>query len=578
MASNQILASVGRKGLSIPLSSFKARIGGEVQLRKFLKALTIVEKIHPGCPRGIAPSVRRAYILGSQSEDILILPRIKGIPFLQTRTKAGLLLIDGLCESINNEQLPVPRRVEAERFVTEEILYDYQEVVINFMCGDDGPFNQKHGPLDGVAYLQMDTGLGKTRIGCGIIAALGEPALIVVPTDALATQWFDELSGIYPLIKVEVFHNPPKKSRKIPPNSVTHDIVIIIVNTFRDKTPEFMEGYGTVIFDEAHEYHSIHNSRALWLAQTRNVLGLSATPLERKDGLDKYVQLHLGPIIDAKSIPGFDISAINFRGEVRAIEYAGHPDYCETAISPMGMMSAIMTIGNIIKDPDRTKLIVSEIERLYNLHETSTQVELDRLGLGSKSVCHDTVRRHGVFVFAEHRDYLITIRAALCESCHPDDIIDAFGDDIPCGQVKGVPISILRGGVAKNAVSDARRAKSHIVLTTYGFSRRGISLPDMTSIVLATPRRNGLNQIIGRILRRGSDESIIRQIVDIIDIRTGLRGQFSERRKVYAEKKYPVMKISASSAGTIILPADDVQQLSMNDYSIDELFDVCVRK
>ena len=64
----------------------------------------------------------------------------------------------------------------------------------------------------------------------------------------------------------------------------------------------------------------------------------------------------------------------------------------------------------------------------------------------------------------------------------------------------------------------------------------------MTALVLVTPRRNGMRQIIGRILRRGSDENIVRQIVDIVDVCTVLKGQFAERKKIYKERKYPLVK------------------------------------
>ncbi len=88
----------------------------------------------------------------------------------------------------------------------------------------------------------------------------------------------------------------------------------------------------------------------------------------------------------------------------------------------------------------------------------------------------------------------------------------------------------------------AQARASPIVLTTYGYSRRGISLGGMTAIVMATPRRNGMRQILGRITRRGSDQTIVRQVVDIKDMETPLRSQSSDRRRVYKEKRYPIFR------------------------------------
>jgi hypothetical protein len=208
-------------------------------------------------------------------------------------------------------------------------------------------------------------------------------------------------------------------------------------------------------------------------------------------------------------------------------------------------MSAILTINGVLKDPARMDLVAAETERLYMLHERGTPEELAAAGLGPRPASAATaahpageIRRHGVFVFAETRDYLPALREALQRRMG--------GAEIVAPELEPTRVSILRGGVAKTAVGDARRARAHIVLTTYGFSRRGISLPDMTAIVEATPRRNGMRQILGRILRRGSDESIVRQVVDIVDCRTGLKGQAADRRKIYREKGYPISKVAVS--------------------------------
>jgi len=550
----ELYAEAGRLGLVIPLNRFRERVGGEPALRKILRALSVTEKVHPGKPRGMARITRKAYSIQRRrgAEDVIIIPRIKGAPFLRARTKAGLPLLDGIRAASadgDNAPLRLPRRIAEDRLAETMPLYGYQEAAVSYLCSDEGPLGatavDEHR---GAVFLQMDTGLGKTRVGCAVIARRAEPALIVVPTEAIAIQWIDELKDYLPGMTAKLFRNPPKNSRKVPPSPETHDVVVVIINTFRAKEPDFMEGFGTVVLDEAHEYHSTMNSRALWLSQTRAVIGLSATPAERKDGLDLYVHLHLGSVLYPKNIPDFDVNAVNFTAAVRLVEYEGHPDHCETEATPAGTMSAILTIGNIIEDKARMRLVAAEVDRLYHLHETASPDELKEAGLGprpadvaSKKHPEGGIRRHGVFVFAEHRRYLPSLRAALLERMDEKALLVPELDPAPAPAV-----SILRGGVAKNAVNDAREEGSHVVLTTYGFSRRGISLPEMTSIVLATPRRNGGNQILGRVFRRGSDESIVRQIVDVVDVRTGLKGQLTDRKKLYKLRGYKMSKVAAS--------------------------------
>jgi hypothetical protein len=556
-----LYGEIGRRGLEIPLAAFRERVGGEATLRKVLAVLSVREVVHPGRPRGMAPVVRKAYELVIK-DDLLRIPRARAPALLRGQVR-GRPFLDGVRPAPPpphpNAPPPPPVRIPAGRLAPVTPLYEYQEAAIEFLCGPGGAL----ASLPGVAYLQMETGLGKTRVGCGVIARRGEAALVVAPTDAIATQWVDEFAEVYPDIRAAVYHNPPKGSRRLPPGPTTHDVVVVIVNTFRTKEPDFIEGYGTIILDEAHEYHSTHNSRALWLSQAPAVLGLSATPEDRPDGLDRYVPLHLGAVVRPATIPGFDVNAVRFQGAVRLVEYAGHPDYCTLVTTAAGTMSAIGTIGLVIRDPARTRLIVAEVERLCRLHETAPPAECARLGLGPRPESAATprhpageVRRHGVFVFAEHREYLIAIRDAIVASLGSDAVIaPELGGAAPAGDAAAAgdagaaaasPISVLRGGAAADAVGTARRHGAHVVLTTYGFSRRGISLPDMTAIIAASPRRNGLRQILGRILRRGSDESIVRQVVDIVDVRTGLRGQVTDRRKVYREKGYPIVKASAS--------------------------------
>jgi hypothetical protein len=496
----------------ISLKDFRQKIG-EDQYKKLLSTLTVREKIHPGRPKNIIQVIKHAYFIEG---NLLYIPRIK---------KLQLMKIPGLFLS---ETFPEQITKRFTNIQPQQDLYQYQEAAINFLY-------ETISPNTPCKYLQMDPGLGKTRVGCGLIVKIGEPAIVVAPTDAIANQWVDEFAEIYPELKVAVYHNKDNF------NSTTHDVLVVIINTFRNKTQEFLEGFGVVILDEAHEYHSTANCRALWLAQhvPTAIIGLSATPSDRPDGLDRYINLHLGEVILPSNIPGFDAGKVNFKCEVHAIKYTGIPEYCETALNPAGMMSAILTIGRLIKDPVRLNMLAKEAYRIFTLHETKDAASY---GLGprpasaaSEKFPEGEIRRHGIFIFAEHRDFLPIIKEALLKVFNSDVIL------IP-------EMNILRGGVHKDAVKDARKAGAHIVLTTYGFSRRGISLPEMTAIIAATPRRNGMRQILGRIFRRGSDESIVRIFTDIIDVGTGLKGQFTDRKKIYVDKGFKIITSALASA------------------------------
>lgn len=389
-----------------------------------------------------------------------------------------------------------------------------------------------------VFYLNMQTGFGKTRIGVAMTMTLKLKTIIVVPTDAIAQQWIDDLK-LVPGIRYCYFHNKPPAGEKYNDLNVADlfDVIVVVINTFRDKDHKFSERFGFIIFDEAHEYHSPCNVKALWNIGHKLALGLSASPEERPDGFDRAVFFHLGKPIDAKTIPGFAAEESNFKVCVRAIKFNGK---AETQYTESGMMSAPLTIGQLAMDDSRIDLIVGEIDRLQDM--------------GVK----------GIFVFSELRSYLDKIKLRLpsailedeaCDRIEPRAAIDPLSPlvlappilpmknaqlDMEGGDPPPPPISLLRGGIKSAELRAAKDAGAHIVLTTYGYSRRGVNLPTMTAIILATPRRNGMNQIIGRILRRGSDLSLMRHVIDIVDVNVALASQFTTRKQFYKLRQYPV--------------------------------------
>ena len=539
-------------GLLVPESIFVTILNN----KKILTALTVKEKqIRRNNSAYCAPPIiRKAYksILYNKIK-YLVFPRIFILKLKQYLTDIDLLIEPSLIIQRDPDLIP-----NNEKYISEKILYPYQEAAVEFLYN-------KAIEQYGVLYLQMDTGLGKSRVGCAFIAKIQKRGLIVVPTKAIAEQWKIEFLEMYPNLNVNIYKNSDEGKLSKKQIMESADVDIIIINTFRDKKTDFISKYSVIILDEAHEYHSTCNLNALWLSQTQYILGLSATPLERPDGLDKYITLHLGDVIYPKDIPHFDVSGVNFQANVKIIEYEGADPHCETILTPSGTISSIMTINNILNDPYRLKLVVNEILILNNIHLTE-----DGVAHGLIRDDLEEPKKHGIFVFVETRDFIIKLKEALIAEMDESEIyapeIDnpstsmetmdetffkglEMPDEPPTSMettldetfFKGLgmtatPISVLRGGVTKEDFENTKKCKSHIVLTTYGYSRRGISLPDMTALILVSPRRNGSTQIIGRILRRNSDEKIIRQIVDIVDVHTILKSQVNERLKTYREK------------------------------------------
>ena len=93
-------------------------------------------------------------------------------------------------------------------------------------------------------------------------------------------------------------------------------------------------------------------------------------------------------------------------------------------------------------------------------------------------------------------------------------------------------VMTLLGGAGEEEISWAK-SFSRIIVTTYAYSSTGVSIDKLNAAILATPRKNGMTQILGRIYRLAGDATVTRRIVDLVDWNTPMKKQYYERRKTY---------------------------------------------
>ena len=339
----------------------------------------------------------------------------------------------------------------------------------------------------GDVLIQLDTGLGKTRLACYLAGKIGLKTLIIVPTKHIALQWNNELQTMFKghSITISQYTNAMGENSDF-------NFSIVIVNTAFNKKLQFYSQFGLVIFDEVHEYVSTKKKYVLW--ESSNVkyrIGLSATPEYAGYGLLPYLEGHLGKTMYASELPNFSVDAKNFSVKIHAVYHKADSNYTMPILNKTGAVSIMETLSKILEDPERMELVILHIINLYK-------------------------NDNNIIVFAEHRAYI-------------DKLSELLGE-------KSI---ILKGGVDCRTVHEGHVAR--IILTTYGYSRRGIDYSQLNAIVLATPRRNGIKQIIGRILRYNSDASIPRIIVDIVDCNTIVMGQYYARKKIYNERGYSIL-------------------------------------
>lgn len=150
--------------------------------------------------------------------------------------------------------------------------------------------------------VEVATGGGKTTFAIAAYAELlkKKPDLkivVVVPTTALADQWFINFEEDLGINESEIKNlttsnlNPDKK------------VNIVIINTARAFNEKCQDSENIfLVLDECHRAGSSENSKALF-SNTYATLGLSATPFrEFDDGFKSFIEPKIGPVIFSYSL------------------------------------------------------------------------------------------------------------------------------------------------------------------------------------------------------------------------------------------------------------------------------------
>lgn len=504
----------------------KIKENGMALLKKKLTITTIINKKYPKTiqlyrifhgksgkryikiPTGQAVSLYNNGVLGVLKNMLPrpIIPRHICVVFDDT---GDIHLVE---DGISTKSPPVYLRCydTSHRPIPKLDLFDYQKTVLDYLFKNH--FNRDivskgHAGL----VLNMKAGLGKTFVMAGFIARIldlfavsvasstvkhtNPRILIIEPTEYLLLQTADVMREVFGDRWIGRFYGKRKEDDRL--------ITVATVDTVMDKK-EWREAFDVYVFDEVHAYCSQKRSEIFWNMQGIT-LGVSATTNERQDSFDVVCKMHVGPELMADDIPGFDVQAETFTGIVKRVFYRGPPELTRPEYDSTGQYSVPLTIKKLATDPDRNNVIVRAILDLYRGDVPGTSPN----------------KKSNIFVFFEQLEHIKVVHGLLLEE----------GGDIAVDLIAPELVA-MTGGADVDTIKKAQGA-ARIILTTYGYSSTGISITKMNALVIASPRRNGYIQILGRIMRKGGDTGQTRQVIDIIDENCPVKKQYNGRKRAY---------------------------------------------
>ncbi len=489
------------------------------------------------CERGIALGIEQ-FVERFGNEALLKLKKQMTICTIDRHTKIPVRTpMFSIARSPQGNVLELPRfcldilkskgyidKVSVDLSIGERMTHEYvgksnpnQQLVVEHILNI---FRDKERKFNGIT-LKLGAGQGKTFCALDLIGKIKRKTLIVVPNTYLLNQWVKRLNKWIPTATVGELYCKRK---------LDGDIIVGVINSVADleqitmttklpipnvgkavkyikqtttiRVDDLFAQIGLTIFDESQMYVSKEFRKAFQRIHSRFTIGLSATPSIREDKLDKIHISWIGPILEASQLEGYAPAQDAFTSTATMIKYHGLDEHVQFKVRDDGVIDYQSIIQALVDDPHRNELLVRRI------------LELSKKG-------------HCVFVFSDRRSHLEHLYDLIAEESHDSPL----NLELPEANRKVV----LYGGSSEETIQIANDL-SNIILTTYQYSSTGVSIEKMDCLVLTTPRRTNMEQIINRVFRLGSDQTIERQILDIFDMRMPIKRQHPERIKAYKDR------------------------------------------
>jgi superfamily II DNA or RNA helicase len=332
--------------------------------------------------------------------------------------------------------------------------------------------------------LNSATGSGKTVMALYMVARRRQPALIIVHTKELASQWIERIEAFLGVAPEEI--GLIGGGKKV----VGEKITVALVQSLCKCAEEVAPRVGFLIVDECHRCPSRTFTEAVSEFDARYMLGLSATPW-RRDKLSKLIFWYLGDVHHEVDKTHLVETGNVLRAEVISRETGFKPFY-----DPVNEYSKMLS--ELTADTDRNVLIASDVARE---------------AADSSGIC---------LVLSDRKAHCENLKALLKYRFRLDAEL-LTGD--------------LSQGERQEVIERLNQKKARVVIATGQLIGEGFDCKNLSTLFLATPVSfsGRVLQYLGRVLRPAPGKKKAR-VFDYIDIHVDILVKAARsRQKVYKQ-------------------------------------------
>lgn len=326
-------------------------------------------------------------------------------------------------------------------------------------------------------------GMGKTVVAVALAHRLGRAFCVIVNTTEIMRRWEEEILkrfGVLPTI-IGGGHGLLEEGR-CPAIGVA---MVQTLTTKASKLPtaywvEYFRRYGTMIADEADCLPTQVFSQSIPMFHARYRIAVTAT-LQRRDGLTKLIHWHFGKAVEAA----------DKREPPRAVQIRLPETVRDPAFTFRGDLNRNFGISLLAKHRQRNEWVLALIKKIY-------------------------LKGRRVMVLGERIEQLTWLEAQLV--CDQHQVLRLYGDQ------------------RDDLTTDPGRC---VLLSTYALGGRGVDIPWIDTVLLATPRAN-VTQAMGRVMRELPGKKPA-WVIDLVDQSSMLFARLAEKRqREYASRRVQV--------------------------------------